>query len=497
MKSSTNYTGPYTVIATNISTTSYTAAGNGSTYFVVSAVNEAGIESGNSTPAGVLPPSYFAVMTNPGFELPGTGKITSGFAAVPGWADSGTTYNNTGVQPGGHSGSWEGYEQSSDDGAYQIVGTYQIHAGDLFTLTWWSQGEWNGSSSGPYAGTNANDPFQTVTLLRAAATNSPFSSTVRLTLQTNGMPGGTWKQYTNTYTAVAGDVGSYVGVSFVTAKNSGKSSGTFAAYDDFNLTVTSIPYPPGGLTTSPGNGQVVLQWYPVVNAGGYNVKQSLVSGASYTVVATNLAGLTFTNSGLNNGTTYYYVVSSLNTAGQGSNSAEVAAVPLPPIPAAPTGLTAVATNGQIVLVWNASAYATGYNVFRSAIPGGFDTRLANNIASTNFTDASAAPGTPYYYSVTATNLAGQSNFSIQAGATVPAPPPAFGSVSVSGSSLIINGTNGTAGLNYLVLVSSNLSAASSNWAVVATNTFGPGGSYTFTNPLSSGASQQFFRLKLQ
>jgi len=272
------------------------------------------------------------LLSNPGFELPGTGKIKTGYATIPGWTSSGITYSDTGVQAGGHSGSWEGYNQSSDDGAYQIAGNYQIQMGDQFTLTWWSQGEWNGTSSS-YAGTNASDPFQTVTLLRAVATNTAFSSTVRLALQTNGMPGGTWTPYTLTYTAGSADAGKYIGVSFVTAKNSGKTSGTWAAYDDFNLTVVSIPLAPGGLTASAGNGQVILNWNPVANAGGYYVRRSLVSGGSYTVIVTNLTSTIFTNTGLANGTTYYYVVSAFNQAGAGTNSTEVSALltNMPPV----------------------------------------------------------------------------------------------------------------------------------------------------------------------
>ena len=171
-------------------------------------------------------------------------------------------------------------------------------------------------------------------------------------------------------------------------------------------------------------------------------------------------------------------------------------MPLPPIPAIPTGLTAQASSGQIVLTWNSSAYATGYNVFRSLIPGGFDTWLANNITSTNYADATVTPGTAYYYSVTATNMSGQSDFSSQASATVPAKPPTFGTISLSGTNLIMNGTNGTAGMNCLVLMSSNLALPLANWTVLATNTFGPGGGFNFTNPLNPASPQQFYRLKL-
>jgi hypothetical protein len=58
------------------------------------------------------------------------------------------------------------------------------------------------------------------------------------------MPVGVWTPYTLTYTATAADAGKYIGVSFVTSKNSGKTSGTWAAYDDFSLTVVSIPPAP-------------------------------------------------------------------------------------------------------------------------------------------------------------------------------------------------------------------------------------------------------------
>jgi cellulose 1,4-beta-cellobiosidase len=306
------------------------------------------------------------------------------------------------------------------------------------------------------------------------------------------MPGGTWTPYTLSCTAIAADAGKYIGVSFVTSKNSGKTAGTWAAYDDFYLTVVSIPVSPGGLAASAGNGQVILNWNPVANASGYYVKRSLVSGGSYTVVFTNLTGTTFTNIGLANGTPYYYVVSAFNQAGAGTNSTEVSAKPLP-IPAVPTGLTAVATNGQIALQWNASTYAASYNIFRSILPGGY-TPLTNNIASTNYTDGKAVPGTTYYYSVTATNGTGQSAFSSQAGATVPS--PAFVAIMLSRTNFIVTGTNGTSGLNYLVLMSSNLALPSSNWTVMATNTFGPGGGFNFTNPMNSDGPQQFYQLKL-
>ena len=500
VKSGTTSGGPYTVVVTNISATNYTTSYNPGTnsYYVVSAVNEAGVESANSAQVGTSVLNFSASLINPGFETNTSGavinvKLTKGFDIstndVAGWKNAGTTYvdsgvdytNDAGVVP--HGGNMVAYCDQGDSGACQIV-NYPMQTGDQLTLTWWAKSSWNNAA-------------QNVKLLSATNTSSTYASLTQLTNSTTALNqtgnGGAYTQYNLNYTAAAGDAGKYIAVSFF----SPGTAGSWAMFDDFNLTVLSIPAAPGGLTATPGNGQVVLSWSAVANATGYHVKQSFVSGGSYTLIATNLTSLAFTNTGLANGTTCYYVVSAFNQAGQGTNSTEVSAVPLPPIPAIPTGLTAVASNGQIVLNWNTSAYATGYNVFRSLIPGGFDTHLASNIAATNYTDAGAVPGTIYYYSVTATNMAGQSDFSSQASAMVPAgTPPFMGGISLSGTNLIINGTNGTTGMNYLVLVSSNLMLPSSNWTILATNKFGSGGGFSFTNGLNPDSPEQFYWLKL-
>jgi fibronectin type 3 domain-containing protein len=500
VKSGTVSGGPYNVIASNVPATSYTLALDGTNYyFVVSAVNEEGVESANSAEGIVVVPSSLISLVNSGFETNTAGavinvKVNKGFDVstnnVMGWTNAGSTYrdsgvdymNDNGVVP--NSGIMAAYCQGADGGAYQIV-RYQMQTGDQITLTWWAKTSYSASNT-----------TQNVRLLSAASTNSAYSSLIQLTNSTaalnNTGNGGAYTQYTLNYTATAGDAGKYVAASFTCSS----PRNNWAMFDDFNLTVLSIPAAPGGLTATPVNGQVGLSWSAVSSASGYYIKRSLVSGESYNNIATNSASLTFTNTGLANGTTYYYVVSAFNQAGAGTNSTEVSAVPLPPIPAIPTGLTAQASSGQIVLTWNSSAYATGYNVFRSLIPGGFDTWLANNITSTNYADATVTPGTAYYYSVTATNMSGQSDFSSQASATVPAKPPTFGTISLSGTNLIVNGTNGTAGMNCLVLMSSNLASPLANWTVLATNIFGPGGGFNFTNPLNPASPQQFYRLKL-
>jgi subtilase family serine protease len=90
---------------------------------------------------------------------------------------------------------------------------------------------------------------------------------------------------------------------------------------------TAPPATPDGLTAASGDGQVTLTWPAVPGALRYNVKRSLTSGGPYSLLAPDVTGLTFTDTGLVNGTAYYYVISAENTLGESGDSNEATAVP--------------------------------------------------------------------------------------------------------------------------------------------------------------------------
>ena len=75
-------------------------------------------------------------------------------------------------------------------------------------------------------------------------------------------------------------------------------------------------------------------------------------------------------------------------------------------PAALTPVAAAAPN-QVALTWPAVTGAASYNVKRSLTPGGPHALLAN-VATTNYTDATALPGTNYFYAVTTVSNAVES-----------------------------------------------------------------------------------------
>jgi O-glycosyl hydrolase len=85
---------------------------------------------------------------------------------------------------------------------------------------------------------------------------------------------------------------------------------------------------PTGLTPTPGDGTVTLNWNPSAGADSYNVLVASVSGGPYTTLATDVTGTTYTENGLTDGTTYYYVVTAVNAAGTSQNSNEAASTPV-------------------------------------------------------------------------------------------------------------------------------------------------------------------------
>jgi len=206
------------------------------------------------------------------------------------------------------------------------------------------------------------------------------------------------------------------------------------------LNSVQIPAPPSGLIAAAGNAQVVLSWTASAGATSYNIYRSTASG-SETEINTGITATNFTDTGLTNGTKYYYQVTSANSAGESDVSNEASATPQAqaPAPAAPTNLTATAGNGQVVLSWAASAGASSYNIYRGMSSEG-ETQLTTGIATTGFTDSGVTNASTYFYEVTAANGAAESARSNEVTVT----PTAGFTASASTTALSLAGTTGQA-----------------------------------------------------
>ncbi len=112
----------------------------------------------------------------------------------------------------------------------------------------------------------------------------------------------------------------------VAAANAGGDSAGFAAASANAL--PPIPGAPSGLVAqSPTSTSSLLNWSAGTNAASYTVHRATAAGGPYTTIASGLTATTYTDTGLTTGTTYFYVITSVNAAGQSINSNETNITP--------------------------------------------------------------------------------------------------------------------------------------------------------------------------
>ena len=296
---------------------------------------------------------------------------------------------------------------------------------------------------------------QQVSLAWTASTGATSYNVKRAA--TNGGPYTTVSSPTGTSyadTSVTNGTTYYYVVTAVSANGESAKSNQASATP---TATPSAPAAPTNLAATAGNQQVSLAWTPSGGAASYNVKRGTTSGGPYTTLASP-TGATYTDTGVSNGTTYYYVVTAVNANGESADSNQASATPSatpsgPAVPSAPANLTATGGNQQVSLFWTASSNATSYNVKRSTVSGGPYTTVASPTTA-SYSDTTVSNGTTYYYVVTAVNTAGESANSNQASATpsaAPAAPAPPTNLAASGGnqqvSLTWTGSNGATSYN--------------------------------------------------
>jgi O-glycosyl hydrolase/regulation of enolase protein 1 (concanavalin A-like superfamily) len=180
--------------------------------------------------------------------------------------------------------------------------------------------------------------------------------------------GTTWTQQGTATFTMASSV--LVGLA-VTSHNN--SSLCMAMFD--NVTTTGwplLPGAPGSLAATAGNTQVALSWPAVSGASSYNLKSATTNGGPYTILA-NVTTTNYTHPGLINGTTYYYVVSALNIAGESPNS-----VPASATPQVPPTLIISRAGTNLILSWPLAS-------------AGFTLQSRTNLASGSWVNVTSPP----------------------------------------------------------------------------------------------------------
>ncbi len=261
------------------------------------------------------------------------------------------------------------------------------------------------------------------------ATNSNFTQG----LITQTLPGGS-TTYTDTAAGLAAGSTFYYRIR---AFNGVGSSG------NSNSASVTIPQSPPKATnqaiTGVATNEIDMTWQD--NAGhaalGYHILRATNQG-TFSLVATlpptsRTAPSTYSwaDTTVTPGNYYEYHIEAYNTSGYN----DFAGVNATALTLAPSGVSAVQSTNGTTVSWSApSAFgALTYNIYRATTPGGEgSTPLYTGITATSYLDATATPGTTYYYQITAVNT----------NATYPPPLPGE---SVRSAEASTNGTSATSG----------------------------------------------------
>ena len=145
------------------------------------------------------------------------------------------------------------------------------------------------------------------------------------------------------------------------------------------------------------------------------------------------------------------------------------------------GITTLTCGGTLVLNITGDALAAGDK---------FKLYSFNSVAGTFAAISPETPGTGLLWNTNQLTTDG----TLEVVSAV-APQPFISSISISGTDVIISGTNASAGGSYYVLSSTNVALPLPNWTPILTQSFN-GVNFSFTNAMSPGEHERFYLLQI-
>jgi hypothetical protein len=215
-------------------------------------------------------------------------------------------------------------------------------------------------------------------------------------------------------------------------KSAGPSTGSLSLVSDASNPPSAIALSGAGvaaglsLAVNPANVS-----FGNVNVGSTASRSVTITNTGNSNVAISSEALTGANLSLSGGsavtlspsqsialTVQYSPTAAVSTAGTLSIASN-ATSPTPAIPVSGNGVAQ--TQHTVVLSWNASTSATGYNIYRSATSGtGYARVNSGPDGVLNYSDTSVQNGQTYYYVTTAVDASGQeSGYSSEVSAVIP------------------------------------------------------------------------------
>ena len=134
--------------------------------------------------------------------------------------------------------------------------------------------------------------------------------------------------------SVPADSGGRITLTFHTVRQCANIA-AIEVLDPSSAPPVTLPATPTNLTATPGTSQITLQWTASPTATSYNIKGSTALSGPFVTIATLQSGTVYTDGGTNfdgsnrlaNGTTYYYIVTAMNSAGESAASNTTSATP--------------------------------------------------------------------------------------------------------------------------------------------------------------------------
>ncbi len=450
-----------TIIRTVTSPYTRTGLTNGTTYYcVVTSVNATG-ESGPSaevsaTPSAGVPSGVTAVT--------GDGSVTLSWDPVAG-ATSYNIYCNT-----------TGGVTTADTSIAGVTSPY-TRTGLTNGTTYYcivtsvsSVGE-----SAPSAEVSAT-PSKAPTNVKATAGDS------QVTLTWDPVTGATsYNLYCNTTggvtkadTSITGVTSPYTrtgltnGTTYYCIVTATNANGESAPSVEVSATpfVSVGPGTPVNVTVTTGDTQVTIAWDAVAGATSYNIYCNTTGNPDNTSPKVIVTNPTYTRTNLTNGTTYYCVVSAVDSTGESNLSNQVSVAPM----GSPTGVAAMSGNNQAIISWNAVPGATAYNIYYAINnPGGASAGTKIVSVSSPYNHTGLTNGTPYYYVVEPANNGGGSTVSAEV-STTPIGTPTGVSASASGTTVTVTWTNAPGAASHNIYWKTTSPVTKANGTLIAAAT---------------------------
>ena len=409
-------------------TTTFNALTNGMSYtFTIVATNSVGDGIASAQSSAVTPATIPGASTNV-YATSGNAQATVTWSAPSSTGGSSITSYNVTASPGG---------QAMTVGGSTLTTTFtSLSNGTSYTFAVVAANTVGTSESSSTSNSVTPATIPSVpTNVTATAGNTQAAVTWNAPSSTGGSsitsysvtanPGGqTITVDGSTLTATFTSLNN--GTSYTFAVVSANTVGTSTSSSTSNtVTPATVPGAATNVYATSGNTQASVTWTAPSSAGGstitgYDVTAS-PGGQTVTVGGSTLTAI-FTS--LTNGTSYTFIVTTINTIGTGASSSTSNSVTPATVPGTPTNVFATSNNTQASVTWSAPLSTGGspinsYNV--TASPGGQAVTVDGQTLTATFNALNN--GTSYTFTVVTTNSAGNGIASAPSSAVTTATVP--------------------------------------------------------------------------